>query len=256
MLLPAGTLEAFGLYLVRTSALVLSSPLFGSASGFTGYKVGLIATVAFVLYSASGVPLHASPGAVEFAVLCGREVLIGIFFGFILQSIVLAIRVAGYLIGHEMAFDMASVVDPATGISTPIITRFYEALFYLGLLAVDGHHWMLRALGRSFERAPVGAFDLGSGMVTLVKGQFAQMFAAGITFAAPVLVLLMMVSVLIGLLARVVPQMNVLEVGFTLRIMVALLAMLVFAPLVAPAMDSLYAQMMEGLDAGLEALEV
>jgi flagellar biosynthetic protein FliR len=71
-----------------------------------------------------------------------------------------------------------------------------------------------------------------------------------LTFAAPVTVVLVLVSLLIGLLARAVPQLNVLEVGFTLRILVALLAMLAFAPLLAPALGALY----ESLDAGLETV--
>jgi len=70
-----------------------------------------------------------------------------------------------------------------------------------------------------------------------------------------VLVLLFLVSLVIGLLARAVPQLNVLEVGFTLRIAAALVAMYAFAPLLAPAMERLYGAMAVGLDGVLAALE-
>ena len=81
------------------------------------------------------------------------------------------------------------------------------------------------------------------------------MFSAGIVFAAPVMVFLMLVSLLIGLLSRAVPQLNVLEVGFTLRVSVAMLAMFLFAPLLEPAMMRLYEGLILWLDRGLDALE-
>jgi len=247
-------LEAFGLYLVRTSVLVLGSPILGTGTGFTGYKVALIVGVATALYLSTGEPLAADVGSVHYGLLCLREVLIGLFLAFILQAVLLAVRVAGEIIGHEMAFNIASVVDPATGVRTPLITQLYEAVFFLGLLAVNGHHWMLRALGESFSRAPIGEIEFQQGAMPMLQGLFGQMFKAGITFAAPVLVLLVLVSLLIGLMARVVPQVNVLEIGFTMRIGVALVAMTLLAPLLAPAMDVLFDHLMTGLDTGLDVL--
>jgi flagellar biosynthesis protein FliQ len=92
----------------------------------------------------------------------------------------------------------------------------------------------VRALCDSFTRAPIGTIGLPQGLGQALLRLFADMFTAGLTFAAPVLVVMLLVSLLIGLLARAVPQINVLEVGFTLRIVVALVAMLGFAPLLAP----------------------
>lgn len=252
-LLP-GTLEAFSLYLVRTSAVVLAAPILGMQSGFSGYKVALIAAVAFLAYSVTGAPLDHAPVPIEYAALALREVLIGLFLAFTLQAVVVAVRVAGELIGHEMGFNMASIIDPSTGVNTPVITQIYEVFFFLGFLAVDGHHLLLRAVERSFARAPVGHFELSGNLAWIAQGFFAQMFTAGISFAAPVMVLLALVSLLIGLLARAVPQLNVMEVGFTARIAVGLLALLAFAPLLAPALAGLYASFNDGLDAALDAI--
>lgn len=252
--LPPGTLEAFSLYLARTSALVIASPLLGTGTGFAGYKIGLIAAVAFLLYSATGAPLDHSPAAIEYGCLVLREIVIGIFLAFALQAVLVAVRVAGELVGHEMGFNMAAQIDPMTNIHTPVITQMYEIFFFLGLLAVNGHHLLLRALGKSFERAPIGSIAIDRGFTLVAQTLFKQMFTAGITFAAPVMALLALVSILIGLLARAVPQLNIMEIGFTTRIAVGLLALLVFAPFLAPAMDGLYAHLMDGLDASLDAL--
>ncbi len=249
-----GTIEAFGLYLVRTSTFVLAAPLLGLSSGFSGYKIALIAMLALVLFVAAGAPAIPVDGLVPFAALGLREVLIGLFLGFVGQLAVLAVRVGGTMIGHEMGFAMASQVDPESGASVPLIARVYENLFLLGLLSVDGHHWLLRALDSSFERAPVGRLELAAGVPVAAQLVFTEMFAAGISFAAPIMVLLVLVSILVGLLSRAVPQLNVLEVSFTVRIVLAFVTMLLFAPLLGPSLEHVFVRFEAGLDAALDAL--
>ncbi len=256
MFLPDGTLEAFGLYLTRTSALVLAAPLLGFSFGFSGAKLGVIAVLSVVLYLSGGAALGYSPGTFEFALLAGREVVIGLFLALILHMVILTVRVAGVMVGNEMSFNMSSMVDPNSGTSSPIIAFFYETMFLLALLAADAHVWLVRALHASYERAPVGhldwSVDAGQTLITM----FAQLFTAGLTFAAPVLVMLVMVSVLMGLLIRAVPQINVIEFGFNMRIMGGLVALLFFAPWIAPASQQLLDALLMHLGQGLDALEV
>jgi len=254
MFVPPGVIEAFGLTVVRTSALVLASPLFGTGSGVSGYKVGLTAVLSIVLFLAVGAPLAAPAGPLELGVLALRELLIGLMLAFTLHAVLLAVRVGGELVGHEMAFNMARQSDPATGVSVPIIAHLHEILFLLALLAINGHHWLVRALLESMRRAPVGELRFHDGMPDLVLTQFSQLFGAGLTFAAPMMVLLSLVSVSIGLLARAVPHINVLEFGFGLRIAGGLVAMYLFAPALQPALERLLEHLMDGLEAGLDLL--
>ncbi len=246
-------LEVFGLVVARTSALVLSAPLLGSGTGFSGFKVVLILAVAGVLTPVVAEPL----GPVEpiaYALMLLHEVLVGLFLGFLLQLGVMVVRVSGQLIGQEMGFLIARQVDPVTGVDTPLITSLYETLFVLSLLSLDGHHWLLRSLGSSFERAPLGTLALGSSVNATIQSMFGEMFRAGIVFAAPVMVFLMLVSILIGLLSRAVTHLNVLEVGFSLRVVMALGGMFLFAPLLEPAMEGLQLELNAWLDRGLDAL--
>jgi len=234
--------------------MVLGAPLFGTGATFSGYKLGLIGVLTILLYSLAGFPALPDLGAVEFGVLAMRELLVGLALAFALHAALLAVHVASGLIGHEMAFNMSRQVDPASGVSMPLIARIYELLFFLALLAVDGHHWLVRALAESYTRAPVGQVATAGDLPAVALRQFVELFAAGITLAAPVLVLLLMISVLIGLLTRAVPQINVLEFGFSLRISGGLVAMFLFAPLLAPALHRLLNRLMSGLDATLDAL--
>jgi flagellar biosynthetic protein FliR len=254
MMLQPGTIEAFALVLVRTSALVVSAPILGFGTGFGGYKIGLVFGLALVLYAAAGMPVEPELGVFPWGLCALREAVIGLFLGFLLHLVLLAVRVAGEMIGQEMGFMVAAQVDPVTGVQTPLVSTIYEGLFVLCFLALDGHHWVVRALAQSFERAPIGRLGFGTHASGVVTEMFAQMFQAGVVFAAPVLVFLLITSILIGLLARVVPQLNVMEVGFTLRVLVALGAMALFAPLLAPAMERLQRAFVGWLGRGLEAL--
>jgi flagellar biosynthetic protein FliR len=245
-------LAGFLLVLARTSALVLAAPVLGQGTGFAGHRVGLIFFLSVLLYLVAGTPVDAP--ALELGLMALREVVIGVFLGFLLQLVLLAVRVAGELVGQEMGFLVARQVDPTSGVASSLVTNLYENLFVMVLLALDGHHWLLRSLERSFAFAPVGRIELGERMAPTALSMFAEMFRAGLVFAAPVLVFLLLVSLLIGLFSRAVPGLNVLEVGFTLRVLVALGALFVFAPLLEPAMRNLHQDLLRWLERGLAAL--
>ena len=254
-MLSNGTLTAFGLYMMRTSAMVLASPALGSAHNFAASKVGLIAILSLVFYLATGFPLVENVGAVEFAALSMRELLIGFALAMVLQLALMVVRIAGDLIGNEMGLTMAGVADPVTGVSTPLVAQMYEGLFLIGLFAVDGHHVLLRGLFDSFDRAPVGQVELSAALGENIVRLFAEMFRAGLVFAAPTLVFLTLVSLLIGLIGRAVPQVHVMELGFSLRVLGALVAMVTFAPLLGPAMGRLYEQIQTATERVLMVIE-
>jgi flagellar biosynthetic protein FliR len=245
-------LAGFLLVLARTGALVVASPVLGQGTGYGGFRVGLTFFLALLLYTATGAPVEAPPFELGLMVL--REVVIGVFLGFLLQLVLQAVRVAGELVGQEMGFLVARQVDPTSGVASSLVTNLYENLFVLTILALGGHHWLLRSLERSFAFAPIGRIELGRGMAPTALAMFAETFRAGLVFAAPVMMFLLLVSLLIGLLARAVPGLNVLEVGFTLRVLVALVALFVFAPLLEPALRGLHQDLLRWLERGLAAL--
>lgn len=254
--LPTGLIEGAALCLTRCGALLLTAPLIGSGAQFYGYKVALVTSVSAVLYMAQGLPLVETTSAVHFGLLLLREMVLGFGLAFILHLTLLGLRIGSEMVGNEMAFSMASAVDPSSGEALPLLSKMNETLFFLALLAVDGHQWLIRALAESYNRAPVGELDFGGALPSVIVHLFSEFFTAGIAFAAPVLVLLMMISVLIGLIARAVPQVNVLEMGFSLRVGGGLLALCILSPTLSTGMTSLLEHLMAGLEAGLDAIEV
>ncbi|HED66840.1 MAG TPA: type III secretion protein [Planctomycetes bacterium] len=240
MLLFLPAIEAFGLFLARTSAMVVVAPVLGNATNMSGYKIALAVMIAGLLYVSIGKPLPAGVDELQYGLMVLREIVIGLFLGFTLSLILIAAREAGELVGHEMGFMVGREVDPISGVQSSLIATLYENLFLVVVLMLNGHHLLIRSLSDSFAAAPIGKVAMASGMAGTFEAMFSEMFRAGIVFAAPVLIFLIIVSVLIGILSRAVPTLNVLELGFSMRLIVALGAMYLFAPLLEPSMLRLF----------------
>jgi flagellar biosynthetic protein FliR len=247
------TIVAFVLCLVRAGALVMSAPLLGASISTASPKIALSLALAATLFGAADQPEVDAQG-IALVALVLRELVIGLFLGFLLQLSLMSIRVMGELLGLEMGLQMANQVDPVSGLSTPIVTRLYEGLALLAMLSIDAHHWLVMALFDSIERAPVGLAASTDGIAGVFMSMFSEMLGAGIALAAPFSVVMSLVTLLLGLLARTAPQVNVLELGFTLRIGIAMVAMLVFAPLLQPMLEGLFRAFSGWIDVGLDAL--
>jgi flagellar biosynthetic protein FliR len=245
--LPPGTLESAGLYAARCGALIVGAPLFGAPTGYMTWRAAFILVLAGTLYAAQGEPLPTQPSPFEYGLLVLREVFVGLVLSFCMHGVLLAVRAAGELVTQEIGLGYAGLVDPSSGSSTSAVTLFYEIFFYLGLFMTDGHHALLRALSFSFEGVPVGDVGFAHGVAESAVSIVGPMLAAGVAFAAPVLGLLFATSLLIALLGRAIPQLNVNEIGFTLRTAIGLFALFVFAPTLSPALGGLY----EALEGGL-----
>lgn len=248
------TVAAFGLYLVRSSALLVAAP-FVSRIGFASHKIALIVILSAVAFAATGAPAVQITSALDWGLLAVREVLIGLGLAMLLQIALLAARVGGELVGLEMGLQMGSQVDPVSGVSTPLVARYYEEFLMVGLLSINGHHWIVRGLHDSFEHAPVGSIHFDLGIVELIAAFFREMLSAGLVFVAPIVVLMSIVSLVIGLLARTVPQINVLEMSFSLKIIMGLIALLAFSPALEVLVSSVMEALTEYTAAFLELLE-
>jgi len=242
------TIAALGLHLVRASALVIAAPFFARV-GFASFKIALIVVLTGVTFSVSGVQAVEAPGLGTFGLLALRELAIGFGLALLLQIALLAARMGGELVGLEMGMQMGAQVDPESGVSTPLVARFYEEVLLIGMLASNGHHWVVRALADSYARAPIGRLELDRSLSDLFIAFFREMTTAGIAFVAPIIVLMSLVTILVALIARTVPQINVLDLSFTLKIGVGLVALVLFTP----ALEVLVSTVMSALDEYLAA---
>jgi len=203
--------------------------------------------MALLVFPAAGLSVKAPALDLTYIVLVGQEVLLGIVLGFVVQLCFTIISVAGEIISLEMGFKMATQVDPITGVNTPAITQFYQLFTFLIFMGFNGHYWIIEILSRSFGVAPIGSINLGAGFGEWLANLFSNFFTLGTQLAAPIFLLMLMITIGIGLLGKVVQGMNVMDIGFPIRIGGGLLLIAMFLPFLSRTLNHVFSAVQEGL---------
>ncbi len=151
-------------------------------------------------------------------VMVAREALVGLAIGLAAQFAVAGAVLGAQIAGLQMGLGMANLIDPQTHDQVTTFAQWQQVVAVLLLLAVDGHHELLRVVAASFSSLPLGAAWISPEgallAVTLARG----CFTLALEVAAPVLVVVLMVNAALGALSKLVPQLNVMAVGFGLNV--------------------------------------
>ncbi|HOS96989.1 MAG TPA: flagellar biosynthetic protein FliR, partial [Deltaproteobacteria bacterium] len=151
-----------------------------------------------------------------------HQMLVGLALGLAIDVIFAGIQIGGELMGFQMGFSIANVVDPMTGASAPITSNLLYITAFLLFFSFEGHHMLIRALVDSFSIIPVGGGPVRTPFFMAALTYAGHMFAIGIKVAAPVMGTLLLVNVSFAIIARALPQMNVFLMAFPLTIAVGL----------------------------------
>lgn len=223
--IPLFPVEQFQLFLVvlaRVAGFLGAVPVFSSAQSPGRIKVGLVVMSAVVLFpvmSQKLAPVSFAP--LPFLLFLINETLLGAILGLVSRLIFTAVEYGATVIGFQMGFAAANIFDPTGERQIALLSQFQNVFAILIFLAVDGHHLFFRLAVRSYELLPPGHLNLSGEAVPYLMELTARMFALGVQFSAPVLILLLLSGLILGVLARVFPQLNVFLLSFPLNIATA-----------------------------------
>lgn len=215
---------------LRISALFVAIPVFSGRLVPARVKVALS-----LLIAALTIPLLPDAPPVDLfshaALLTGvQQLLIGLLMGFALQLVFSAIVFAGQGIAYSMGLGFASMVDPITGVSVPVISQFYLVLATLLFLTLGGHLVMIELLIDSFRTFPVGMQGLGGNDIWTIVAWSSRIFSGGLLMALPAIASLLLVNIAFGVVTRAAPQLNIFAVGFPITLVLGSLLMWVTVP--------------------------
>jgi len=176
----------------------------------------------------------------SFALLGVGEVLIGTILGLAVHILLTSVQIMGQLAGFQMGFAVANVIDPIGGEQISVLAQFSYLMALLVFFAVGGHHWFIKALADSFALVPPGQFGMSASLYKQMMKLAGDMFALAVRLGAPVIGALLFTQVILGILAKTVPQMNILIVGFPLTISVGLFFLAMTMTMMLPAMGNLF----------------
>jgi flagellar biosynthetic protein FliR len=212
----------------RVSGILFTAPVFGSSSVDVRLRLFFSFILGFILYSIKGdVTLEDIDTVLLFIILI-KELLIGIAMGVLGQFIFAGVQLGGQIIGFQMGFAVVDVIEPQSNIQASIIAQFQNIVMILIFLAIGGHLLIIKAIAYSFDVVKLGTFVFSDNSYIFIVKLFANVFVIAIKLVAPVFVTMLITHVVMGLIGRLVPQINLLIVGFPLQIAVGLI-MLIFS---------------------------
>ncbi len=244
-------LQLIGLYFwpfVRIGAMLSVIPLFGMRT--VPVRSRLILTLMITLVVA---PMLVLPPAVDPFTWLGllymlQQVLIGLAMGIIFLVVFQAFVVAGHLIAMGMGLAFASMVDPGSGMQSPVVSQYFTIIVTLLFLALNGHLMVIHAVVESFNHLPVGANFLTLDSLKLVYLFGSNMFAAGVLVALPAITALLLINIAFGGITRAAPALNIFAVGFPITLMAGLLMLIFITPLILPHLQELLSRAIETID--------
>lgn len=248
--------KTFLLIFFRFAGLFMGAPLYGSTVIPRAVKLTTALILALIMMPVLGLPgtdLPDNPGAYFVAVF--SEVAIGVLIGFSATILFLAFQMSGIVMGQEMGFAMANVIDPVSNRQVSIIGQFTFLFALLIYLAIDGHHMLLSALVRSFQVIPLGVMSFPDALPRLITLKMVgEMFVIGIKLASPVIVAVFFSTVAFGFISKVVPEMNLFIIGFAARIVIGLVGFMLVVPLLVLSFEKLFGLMLRDLDRIIELM--
>jgi flagellar biosynthetic protein FliR len=217
------TIAAFSLLLVRPGMLVMGTPFLGAVQAPPQLRVGLALLMALMTAPFVTLPVALTTG--ELLLVVVREVAIGAALTLAIQVLIAGAEFAGHFVGYQIGLSMGSLIDPQSGVRNNLAALLYANVTTIICFATNAHHALLRALADSYAALPVGTGRVDASLATQVAHTLGLIFVIGVRIAAPVIVVLLLVELALGLVARVAPALNVITAGAPIRVIVGLLVL-------------------------------
>ncbi len=237
-----------GLVATRTLTFLMSMPVLGVRNVPAPVRIAIalwmaIAVLPAVLEAGARVP----DSALGYALAMSIEVLAGVLLSFGAVTLFAAVQFAGQVIGIQMGLAMANVLDPTTDLQISVISQVYNLLAILIFLAIDGHLALLQGLQDSFLVLVPGTFVPATAGFLETTAQVGSIYTFAMRLALPVILSLLLVSLSLGIVGRTVPQLNILVLGFPVKILVGSFVLMASIPIFGDVIVDLIEELPERL---------
>lgn len=219
------------LIFARVSAIFSVAPVLGSRNIPVYAKAGVSLALTYIL-----LPLITSKPVVlpdnfwSYMFLVIKEVVLGLIFGYVCSLVFSAVQMAGHLLDMQIGFGIVNVFDPQFGQQIPLLGNFKYILALIVFLASNGHHVMISALFTSFNTLPISDWALPVTVTPFFVDLIANTFIIAIKISLPVLVTIFLTDLALGILMRVMPQMNIFVVGIPGKLLVGIFMLTLALP--------------------------
>lgn len=239
----------FSLIVMRMSGAIAFNPVFGRTNIPSAAKGALVFVLSLMLYVGFDGTLVQEPRTMlEYGFMLVKELLFGFILGFGMELVFLIVRFASAVMDFSMGLSMAQIYDPQYNTQMTITSGIYYGFLVMLFFALDGHVHLIGLFYDSAQRIPFGGVSLKPELVQAVLGIFGDCIVMGMQLSFPLVAMELVSEAAVGIVMRIIPQINVFVLNFQLKIIVGLF-MLLF--LFNPMADKLY----HALDYMFESLQ-
>ena len=247
------SVPTFLLVVFRLAGVMLFAPLFGSARVPRRVRVLLVLVLAVgIVPGVKSVALPETPWGLALGI--GGEMAFGLAMGMVMSFVFVAVQWAGEIVGQQMGLNLSEVFDPQFGAQSTVMGDLYFMFTTVVFLLIGGHRAMIRGVRASFEALPLLSVGVNHDVLRMLLDLFYAATILAVQLAAPVLVTMLIVDLVLGLIGRTIPQMNVMSAALSVRsavgIGVVLLGLYLTGDVIGRAIERSMNQVLIGWNAG------
>ena len=234
--------------LARVVGFLMSVPILSTNNIPPYMKIGFAVVLSFIVFPLVEPINQANNHILTLFIFIGKESITGILLGFICYLFFSVVYLAGHIVDMELGFSIASVINPEDETEIPLMANLFYMIASLIFFAINGHHLLIQGLVNSFRIMPLGSLSFNYFMIDNIINITMSTFILAVKIAGPVIVSIFLSNILLGILARTMPQMNVFVVGMPLKIIVGLLILFLILPLYGGMFEYVFDRMNDNLN--------
>jgi flagellar biosynthetic protein FliR len=236
-------IQKFLLIFSRVVSVLWLLPLFSSRAVSVPFKAALSLLIAYLLFESMTIDRSFSSDPYLLLLFVMKEVFIGLAIGFSVRVLFTAVNVAGEIISIQSGFSFARFMDPLSMTQVTVIEQFKNLLAMMLFLAMDAHHILIKALVSSFKDVPIGTVAIHRPFFEHLVTMTGKVFATGFKIGAPVIVTLLLVELALGMLSRMIPQINIFIEGVPLKILITVVMLSFSLGVIVPGIVNMFRSM-------------
>lgn len=249
-LLSPRNLVLFVIVLTRLSGMMATAPLISKYPIPMQVKTWFMASVALLIFPIMIVKtgFQLPTNIPELSVILIKEFMVGYIIGFVASIVFYGVEIAAELVSMQMGLTAAQAMNPLTGDTSPILSQAYTIMASMIFIGLNGYQWVFEAIYKSFQIIPPGYEILISGTLTHnVIYLTSQIFTIGMGIALPIFAVLLIVDILLGFVAKMMPKMNIFMVALPVKIYLGLFLFIVLVQPLCSQMTMLLEKYLAGI---------
>ncbi|WP_262429789.1 flagellar biosynthetic protein FliR [Paratissierella segnis] len=205
---------------IRITAFIVICPGFSFKGLPNTFKIGFAISLTLIINSI--IPkIDVIDNMFLFLLLNIKETILGLALGFVTNLIFSAAEIAGNLVDFQVGFSMASVYDPSVGTTAANYGKMYYWISISVFFLLDMHHKVITALVKSFDYIPLNTVSFNNYNAKAIVSLFSEVFELALNLAIPIIIVVLVTDIILGIISKTVPQINVLMLGMPVKAMVS-----------------------------------